>query len=41
MINFLNWLDGVLWGIPLIVLMLATGIYCGPDFSSSPTLAGS
>lgn len=27
MINFLNWLDGVLWGIPLIVLMLATGIY--------------
>ncbi len=27
MINFLNWLDGVLWGLPLIVLMVATGLY--------------
>ena len=27
MINFLNWLDGVLWGVPLIVLMAATGAY--------------
>lgn len=27
MINFLNWLNGVLWGLPLIVLMLATGLY--------------
>lgn len=27
MINFLNWLDGVLWGLPLIVLMVVTGIY--------------
>ena len=27
MIQFLNWLDGVLWGLPLIVLMVATGLY--------------
>ncbi|MBQ8129837.1 MAG: sodium:alanine symporter family protein [Clostridia bacterium] len=27
MIAFLNWLDGVLWGLPLIVLMVATGLY--------------
>ena len=27
MIDFLNWLDGVLWGVPLIVLMIATGLY--------------
>jgi len=27
MINFLGWLDGVLWGLPLIVLMFGTGIY--------------
>ena len=27
MINFLNWLDGVLWGVPLIVLMVVTGLY--------------
>ena len=27
MINFLNWLVGVLWGLPLIVLMLCTGLY--------------
>lgn len=24
---FLNWLDGVLWGLPLIVLMVVTGLY--------------
>ncbi len=27
MIDFLNWLDGVLWGLPLIVLMIVTGLY--------------
>ncbi len=27
MINFLNWLDGILWGLPLIVLIVATGLY--------------
>ncbi len=27
MIGFLNWLDGILWGLPLIVLMIATGLY--------------
>ena len=27
MIEFLLWLDGVLWGLPLIVLMVATGLY--------------
>lgn len=27
MINFLNWLDGVLWGVPLIALIILTGIY--------------
>ena len=27
MIDFLNWLNGVLWGLPLIVLMVATGLY--------------
>ena len=27
MIDFLNWLDGVLWGVPLIVLMAVTGFY--------------
>lgn len=27
MIEFLNWLDGVLWGLPLIVLMIVTGLY--------------
>ena len=27
MIDFLGWLDGMLWGLPLIVLMFATGIY--------------
>jgi len=27
MIDFLNWLSGALWGIPLIVLMVATGLY--------------
>ena len=27
MINFLNWLDGMLWGIPLIALMVVTGLY--------------
>lgn len=24
---FLNWLDGFVWGVPLIVLILATGIF--------------
>lgn len=27
MIDFLNWLNGVLWGVPLIVLMVVTGLY--------------
>ncbi len=27
MVAFLNWLDGVLWGLPLIVLMVVTGLY--------------
>lgn len=27
MINFLNWLNGVLWGVPFLVLMFATGLY--------------
>ena len=27
MIDFLNWLDGVLWGVPLIALMIITGLY--------------
>ncbi len=27
MINFLGWLDGVLWGTPLLVLILGTGVY--------------
>ena len=27
MIDFLNWLDGILWGLPLIVLMVVTGLY--------------
>lgn len=27
MIEFLNWLDGVLWGVPLIALMIITGLY--------------
>lgn len=27
MIAFLNWLDGVLWGVPLIALMILTGLY--------------
>ena len=27
MIDFLNWLNGVLWGLPLIVLMVVTGLY--------------
>lgn len=27
MIDFLNWLDGILWGLPLIVLMIVTGLY--------------
>ncbi len=27
MIEFLNWLDGVLWGVPLIALMILTGLY--------------
>lgn len=32
MIEFLNWLDGVLWGLPLIVLMISTGIYFHSPF---------
>ncbi len=27
MVAFLTWLDGILWGLPLIVLMIATGLY--------------
>lgn len=27
MIDFLSWLSGMLWGLPLIVLMVATGLY--------------
>ena len=27
MIAFLNWLDGVPWGVPLIALMILTGLY--------------
>lgn len=27
MIAFLNWLDGILWGVPLIALMLFAGLY--------------
>lgn len=27
MIEFLNWLNGVLWGVPLIALMLIAGLY--------------
>lgn len=27
MIEFLNWLDGILWGLPLIALMVITGLY--------------
>ena len=26
MIAFLNWLDGVLWGVPLIALMILTPV---------------
>ena len=42
MIAFLNWLDGVLWGVPLIALMILTGLYLPfvLDFSSFVTLAG-
>lgn len=42
MIAFLNWLDGVLWGVPLIALMILTGLYftVRSGFSSSVTLAG-
>lgn len=25
--NFITWLDGVVWGLPLIILILVTGIY--------------
>lgn len=25
--SFLNWLNGILWGLPLIVLMIGTGLY--------------
>lgn len=25
--NFITWFDGVVWGLPLIILILATGIY--------------
>lgn len=27
MIDFLNWLNGMLWGLPLIALMVITGLY--------------
>lgn len=27
MIDFLNWLSGMLWGMPLIILIVAAGIY--------------
>lgn len=42
MIAFLNWLDGVLWGVPLIALMILTGLYftVRSGFSSFVTLAG-
>ena len=42
MIAFLNWLDGVLWGVPLIALMILP-VCTLPfvlDFSSFVTLAG-
>ena len=25
--NFITWFDGVVWGLPLIILILVTGIY--------------
>lgn len=25
--QFITWLDGVVWGLPLIILILAIGIY--------------
>ena len=43
MIAFLNWLDGVLWGVPLIALMILTGLYFtvrSGIFPVSSTLAG-
>lgn len=27
MIAFLDWLNGILWGVPLIALMIITGLY--------------
>ena len=27
MIDFLNWLNGMLWGLPLIALMIVAGLY--------------
>ena len=27
MIAFLDWLNGVLWGVPLIALMIIAGLY--------------
>ena len=42
MIEFLNWLDGVLWGLPLIVLMILPVFISQsvPDSFSSGALAG-
>lgn len=42
MIAFLNWLDGVLWGVPLIALMILTGLYftVRSGFFQFVTLAG-
>ena len=37
MIAFLNWLDGVLWGVPLIALMILTGLYLSLIHISEPT----
>lgn len=30
--NFLTTVDDFVWGIPLIVLILATGLFSQPDF---------
>lgn len=30
MIAFLDWLNGILWGVPLIALMIITGVNYPP-----------
>ena len=38
--NVISWIDGAVWGLPLIILILCTGIYLSVSMISSNPASG-